>query len=493
MSHPTRIADAVSSPSKTDFDHETLSTLPNPNGKSAPNGSVMCPKTSEEALRSKPGAPATSAANDVTHKEDAQHPAQGGAAFAGAVATRRTQSAAANVIEAGFEGDENSSWARAVADNCPEVSDDDVIEVLKRARGMLVEDKASRARRRDTAPSQSTRDTYQRKCNLIDASVAAFQDPWAPLLQLVMAHYAPRRQSFFVMRAALKWRALGRVRSQIRTLALMQRTGRRDADWYLGVRDLSRMNTELQQILDLDRSSCLELSDRAAVRSKSKKSTLRRLKPGWRDIFLIANEHSETYKRAGVLMRFCGFRPRELELGVEAELIGDQVRVQIAGAKVRETAGQPWRQFSLHAAKLPAWFVAELKSGKKTYTADADNMRQHLVRISAKLYPRKYKDGTPDIILSAYVFRHALVTDLRAEGWSVEDIAAVLGESAAETASWYGFRPQRGSRNAEPSAVVQGSTETCRPIRPPDRTWLAKHVSTDRFKPTKARSPGRKM
>ena len=41
MSHPTRIADAVSSPSKNDFDHETHSTLPNPNGKSAPNGSVM--------------------------------------------------------------------------------------------------------------------------------------------------------------------------------------------------------------------------------------------------------------------------------------------------------------------------------------------------------------------------------------------------------------------------------------------------------------------
>ena len=120
-------------------------------------------------------------------------------------------------------------------------------------------------------------------------------------------------------------------------------------------------------------------------------------------------------------------------------------------------------------------------------------MRTHLARISAGLYPRKYKEGQEDIILSAYVFRHALVTDLRGEGWTVEEIAAVLGESAAETANRYGLRPQRGSRDAEPSAVVKGSTETCRPVRPADRTWLNKGVLADRDKPNKAKSSRRKM
>ena len=183
----------------------------------------------------------------------------------------------------------------------------------------------------------------------------------------------------------------------------------------------------------------------------------------------------------------------ELQNGIEAELIGDQVRVQIAGGKVRETAGQPWRRFSLYADRLPAWFVAELKSGKKTFTADADNMRTHIARISAGLYPRKYKEGQQDIILSAYVFRHALVTDLRGDGWTVEEIAAVLGESSAETANWYGLRPQRGSRDAEPSAIVKGSTETCRPVRPPDRTWLNNDVLTNRGKLKKAKLLSGKM
>ena len=171
MSHPTRIADAVSSPSKTDFDHETLSTLPNPNGKSAPNGSVMCPKTSEDALRSKPRGPATGAANDVTHKEDAQHPAQGGAAFAGAVATRRAQPAAVNVIEVEFEGEGISSSKSDEVEGSFQHSDAEAIKILKRAQSLLVSDAEIRAKRKDTTPSPSTMDTYRQKCKLVDAKL----------------------------------------------------------------------------------------------------------------------------------------------------------------------------------------------------------------------------------------------------------------------------------------------------------------------------------
>lgn len=492
MSRPKTIADAVSSPSKNDFDHETLSTLPNPNGKSASNGSVMCPKTSEEALRSKQGAPATSAANDVTHKEDAQHPAQGGAAFAGAVATRRTQSAAAHVIEVELEGEEISLSKKDDVEASLQVSDAEAFEIVKRARSLLLNDAEIRAKRKHTTPSPSTMDTYQQKCKLVDAKMASLQDPGDSPLKVVLSQYAPTK-SFGVMHAAIKSRAIACVRSQIQVLAAMQRTRVRDAAWHRGLEELDRMVSELQQVVDLDRAECLEPSQRKVVRSKSKKYTLRKLKRGWRDAFLTANEHSKTYKRAGVLMRFCGFRPVELQHGVEAELIGDQVHVQIAGGKVRETAGQPWRRFSLYADRLPPWFVAELKSGKKTFTADRDNMRTHLVRISARLYPRMHKDGKEDIILSGYVFRHALATDLRGEGWTVEEIAAVLGESSAETANWYGLRPQRGSRDVEPSAIVKGSTETCRPVREPDRTWLNKGVWADRDKPKKAKSSRRKM
>lgn len=492
MNRPTTFADAVSTPSKTASDHETVPTLPNPNGKAPQNGSVMCPKTSEEALRSKPRGPATGAANDVTPKGDAQHPTQGGAAFAGAVATRRAQSAADNVIEAEFEGEGIPPSKRDDVEASLQLSDAEAVEIFKRARSLLVNDAEIRAKRKDTTPSPSTMDTYRQKCKLVDAKMASLQDPGDTPLKVVMSKYAPTK-SFGVMHAAIKSRAIARVRSQIQVLVAIQRARLRDAAWHRGLHELDRMVSELQQVLDLDRAVCLGPSQRKAVRSKSKKYTLHRLKRGWRDAFLTANEHSKTYKRAGVLMRFCGFRAVELQNGVEAELIGDQVHVQIAGGKVRETAGQPWRRFSLFADRFPPWFVAELKSGKKTFTADPDNMRTHLVRISARLYPRKHKDGKEDIILSAYVFRHALATDLRGQGWTADEIAAVLGESSAETAAWYGLRPQRGSRDSEPSAIVKGSTETCRPVREPDRTWLNKGVLADRDKPKKAKSSRPKM
>ena len=246
MSRATTIVETASTPSKTDFDHETPSTLTNPNGKSTPNGSVMCPKTSEEALRSKPGAPATSAANDVTHKEDAQHPAQGGATFAGAVATRRTQSAEANVIEVQFEGEEISLSKSDDVEASLQISDDEAFEIVKRARSLLVNDAEIRAKRKDTTPSPSTIDTYRQKCNLVDAWMAAIHDPWDTPLKEVMSHYAPHKQSFCVMRAALKSRAVGRVRSQLQALAVMQRSRLRDAGWHRGLRELNRMALDLQ-------------------------------------------------------------------------------------------------------------------------------------------------------------------------------------------------------------------------------------------------------
>jgi hypothetical protein len=306
----------------------------------------------------------------------------------------------------------------------------------------------------------------------MDDRIAAIQDPWASPLELVMSQYAARRQSYWVMRSAMKWRGLARVKAQLEVVDVLQLSGSRGADWHREIQDLQRLAVELRQILQLDRLTLLELSERLAVRGKSKRYTLRKLKAGWRDLFIAANEKSAINKRPGVLLRFLGLRPIELEHGVEIELVGEHLRVLIKGAKVRETAGQPWRRFSIQAARFPKWFVDELRSGKRTYSADSDSVRSHVARLSAKLYPRKFKEGKQDILLSPYVFRHALVSDLRSEGWRAEDIAAVLGESSAETAAWYGWWPTRGSRNSEPSGIVRGSIETCRPVRSPDRTWV---------------------
>jgi hypothetical protein len=82
------------------------------------------------------------------------------------------------------------------------------------------------------------------------------------------------------------------------------------------------------------------------------------------------------------------------------------------------------------------------------------------------------------VILSAYLFRHALVTELREDGWDTSDIAAVIGESTADTVAWYGLR-RRGGGSVKPKkiAVVAGSIQTAVPVRPPDLSGLAIQVS----------------
>lgn len=190
--------------------------------------------------------------------------------------------------------------------------------------------------------------------------------------------------------------------------------------------------------------------------------------------FLKANESSPKYRVPGLLLRYCGVRPVELEKGIRAELIGDEVLIEVNGGKVRSTAGQPWRKFRLHAAVLPDWFLLELaEKGGKLYSAKPDSLRAHLARISAAVFPARDSEGNLDVLLSAYVFRHGLVSDMRAEKWDTADIAAVIGESTSATLKWYGLRQHTGSVRASPVAIVRGNIETARPVRPPNVTGLA--------------------
>ena len=113
-----------------------------------------------------------------------------------------------------------------------------------------------------------------------------------------------------------------------------------------------------------------------------------------------------------------------------------------------------------------------------TVVAEPDGLRAHLARLSVKLFPRRRRAGKQDVILSAYLFRHSLVTELREEGWDVCDIAAVIGESTADTVAWYGMRRRRsGSVKPKKVAIVAGSIQTAVPVRPLDLSGLAQQVN----------------
>ena len=356
---------------------------------------------------------------------------------------------------------------------------DEAFAIVKKARLLIASEKEARRARKDTKASDSTLEDYAKKCSRLDAEMALLQDPWGHPIQVVMGRHAPKKQTFNALRTALKRRVLSQITQGLRAQDELQRGEDLSQPWQKMVCGLQHSLRDAAVIDGLDRIQLLDATGQQAVRSTSKRQQLPGLKQGWQDEFLVLNERSSTYKPAGVLLRYCGLRPAELAKGVVVTADAGAVNVRILGAKVREgVAGQPWRQFALARQSLPPWFVQSLdEAGPMTVVADPDGLRAHLARLSGKLFPRKRRAAKKDVILSAYLFRHALVTEMREEGWDACDIAAVIGESTADTLSWYGMRRRGGSAKPQKVAIVPGSIQTAVPVRPLDLSGLAQQIS----------------
>ena len=354
------------------------------------------------------------------------------------------------------------------------LSEQDVFAIVKTARQWLTDNDAKRRARKDTNASAATIADYQKKCRFIEAELEAI-DPGSPApLFEVMLRYADRKQTFQALKSALRWQTLEKLQTILREQDRLQRAGQRGAPWKRLVLQLNPILHRLKSIDALNREECLAWIDRPAKPSKSKRRILHRLSEDWRQRFLDINATSETYRHAGVLLVHCGLRPTELASGVRVRYGPKGVRVLIAGAKVRDTAGQPWRTFLLDPAQLPAWFVQDLKLQRRMVVqVDQDPLRAHLNRMSqVVLNPRDHKTKR-DLRLSAYVFRHALVTDLREGDWDTDKIAACIGESAEETLKHYGMRRHSGSRQVKPKvAMVMSSVRVPREVKPRDTGGL---------------------
>ena len=140
-----------------------------------------------------------------------------------------------------------------------------------------------------------------------------------------------------------------------------------------------------------------------------------------------------------------GARPEELRTA-KYQRFEDGLRVVITGAKVSATKGQAWRMFTLkndgtsEFAHLFAKAEKEwLKAEKEWLTVDLpdgitdypDAFSAALARAGKKVLPKAER-------MSGYVYRHALASDLKADGFSREQIAAALGHAVTKTQDAYG-------------------------------------------------------
>lgn len=327
----------------------------------------------------------------------------------------------------------------------------------------------ARIKRRDTLPSPRTLANYERKRRQVEESMEDVPGNSFDKLQQVLGSVGRNVQTFRVLRAALKQGSTADLQATIEAVALTTSD-------LLGVRsalreDLRRGLAWLACILSVKHEKCLAVAGTTKLAPRSKSAMLKLLPQDWRERISLEASRSELYGLPCALLDICGLRPVELEKGVEVEVSGDRVRLRILGGKVREHAGQPWRELELRLDALPAWVRARLPSaGSRLVSADPDNMRAWLADVSERLFPRHQPPRRSDVLISAYVYRHALVTDMRDDGWTAEEIAAVIGESSAATVAWYGLK-NVGGRAGMPKrpraiAVDRAFVLTAREVKP---------------------------
>lgn len=367
----------------------------------------------------------------------------------------------------------------------PTIEDARAFEIVKLGRTFVSIDKQNRAARKDTSASTATVADYLKKVALIDRQLADLGGEVTESLWTVMGRHASKKNSFSIYKSALKWRATCRIEELLRSQNALQRLNKHGDPWRRHVLHLLEAMMDFIEIENLTRSVCLDFVGGKGKGVESKRKDLPFLPNEWKKTFLSINETDPKYRDAGVLLCYCGLRPVELSKGVELNFVPDGIYVTIFGGKVRATAGQPWRKFKLNTDLLPLWFVNEIRLKKESkVSVNPGALRAHLNRMSDKVFKQGKFTEHSDVsrkkrcILSPYTFRHSFVTDLRESGWDTETIAAVIGESVAETVSYYGTRSRPGSRKPPIVALFKNSVQTARSVRPLNTSSLQSLITT---------------
>jgi integrase len=200
-------------------------------------------------------------------------------------------------------------------------------------------------------------------------------------------------------------------------------------------------------------------------RKASKRRGLSRLPADWRAQMVRAAQPRDRWPLA--VMAITGCRPAELRAGVILKALPDgRVKCQIHGVKVREGAGQPWREIVEdpraalgHELGHALWKRLAEGGAIKVRIAPAGHAFQDRVSRLA----RRLEFGG----VSAYSFRHQVAADLKAlvaEGRiSGAEASAALGHASARMRKHYGHRSQ--SRRCGGRAL---QVRAARPVRSPD-------------------------
>lgn len=504
------------SPSKDDIDHEEKHTLPNGGSghhsntprHALPDSSVMWAAIEKSGDSTRSGGPEEQGyAAGVPDIETAKRESMAGAPVANPNMQSLTKEnfdrpsmTKQSVIENHIENEDKTrsmqaslalmsnvaseqKWSQMGTVSERELNDN-AHKLIGFGREYLRQNAAARSSRRDTEASQKTCTDYSKKCKRIDQEMHATGRNWGGLEQ-VMTRFAQSRQTFSAMKSALKWREIQQLSLRLHQQDQLQKSSEWDRQWYECAIGIGESIKRLKQIDRLKCSELLRETKKSPHASKTKKRDVSKLPKGWQERYLKVTHHSELYKYAAVVMLFTGVRPVEMLIGVQVEGAGDNLVFSIQGGKVRSTAGQPMRRLTLKKEIFPEWFVAKIEKEKQIeVSASPDPMRTYLNRLSDFVFRQEKKSATGSskkrLVLSAYLMRHALVTELRKEGWSDEEIAPFIGESSAATVRWYGVKSRVSGGSLNPQSR-RGTVEASRVVKPLDRSGLQRFKKRKRF------------
>lgn len=261
-------------------------------------------------------------------------------------------------------------------------------------------------------------------------TIATYKRIWSKELANNQGMEGVSRASWYVHRAAL-----------LTLYSSLHRQARREADRNQRTGDLAAA------VLALDEARkalarFIEVSNAQKPEERKKRASKRGKRPtGWREAVLASI--APGCRAAAAVLFATGCRPAELEHGVKVTHSADSVTVRIEGAKVSEATngGQIWRELVFAAGSSAAVALANV-SGE--VSCRRSTLRNALARAGEKA-------GTGRV--SAYDFRHALASDLKAAG-DREAVSLALGHASSVSAQRYGLRSLAEGKGTQLASVT---------------------------------------
>lgn len=181
----------------------------------------------------------------------------------------------------------------------------------------------------------------------------------------------------------------------------------------------------------------------------SKRKDLKGLPENWRELMHQGILRSK-YRVPYLVMALTGCRPAELEAGVMISKTDETLTLTIAGAKVKESQGQPTRKIS-YSVEDPHPLVQSLLADREfridlIAVSSKKNYTSAIRRVGRKLWAGRKSEITP------YCLRHAAASDFK-DHLSPDEVSKAIGHAVAATRSRYGQRQMSRSGGLKPSAV----------------------------------------